>query len=62
MQRCEISSRFTERMNRASRKVNKLLDAIMEKWNWAKEKGNLLYRQSKNHTREECIKNDLAFI
>ena len=27
MQRCEISSRFTERMNRASRKVNKLLDA-----------------------------------
>lgn len=62
MQRCEISSRFTERMNRVSRKVNKLLDAIMEKWNWAKEKGNLLYRQSKNHTREECIKDDLAFI
>ena len=27
MQRCEISSRFTERVNRASRKVNKLLDA-----------------------------------
>lgn len=32
MQRCEISSRFTERMNRASRKVNKLLDSILVEW------------------------------
>lgn len=32
MQRCEISSRFTERINRASRKINKLLDFIIVEW------------------------------
>ncbi len=62
MQRCEISSRFTERMNRASRKVNKLLDAIIEKWKWATEQGNLLWRESKRFTREEMIKGELAHI
>ena len=53
MQRCEISSRFTERVNRASRKVNKLLDAILERWKRTTEEGNTLWRQSKLHTREE---------
>lgn len=62
MQRCEISSRFTERVNRASRKVNKLLDAIIEKWKWATEQGNMLWRESKRFTREEVIKGDLAHI
>ena len=32
MQRCEISSRFTERINRASRKSNRLLDSIIGEW------------------------------
>ena len=32
MQRCEISSRFTERINRASRKTNRLLDSIIDEW------------------------------
>lgn len=32
MQRCEISSRFTERINRASRKINRLLDSIIVEW------------------------------
>ena len=32
MQRCEISSRFTERINRASRKTNRLLDSIIVGW------------------------------
>lgn len=62
MQRCEISSRFTERVNRASRKVNKLLDEILEKWKRTTEEGNTLWRQSKLHTREEIIKGDLAYI
>lgn len=62
MQRCEISSRFTERVNRASRKVNKLLDEILEKWKRTTEEGNTLWRQSKLHTREEKIKCDLAYI
>lgn len=62
MQRCEISSRFTERVNRASRKVNKLLDAILERWKRTTEDGNTLWRQSKLHTREEIIKGDLAYI
>lgn len=62
MQRCEVSSRFTERVNRASRKVNKLLDAIIEKWKWATEQGNMLWRESKRFTREEVIKGDLAHI
>ena len=62
MQRCEISSRFTERVNRASRKVNKLLDEILEKWKCTTEEGNTLWRQSKLHTREEIIKGDLAYI
>lgn len=62
MQRCEISSRFTERVNRTSRKVNKLLDAIIEKWKWTTEQGNTLWRESKHYTREEMIKGDLAYI
>ena len=32
MQRCETSSRFTGRVNRASKKVNKLLDSILVEW------------------------------
>lgn len=62
MQRCEISNKFSERKNRASRKVNKLLDAIMEKWKWETEQGNMLWRESKYHSREEVIKGDLALI
>lgn len=62
MQRCEISSRFTERMNRASRKVNKLLEAILERWKRITEEGNTLWRESKFSTRDEIIKSDLAYI
>lgn len=32
MQRCEISNKFPDRMNRAGRKVNKFLDAIDSEW------------------------------
>lgn len=33
MQRCEVGNKFTDRINRASRKVNKFLDDIIESWN-----------------------------
>lgn len=33
MQRCEVGNKFPDRINRASRKVNKFLDGIMESWN-----------------------------
>ena len=32
MQRCEVSNKFTERVNRASRKTNRLLDSIIGEW------------------------------
>lgn len=62
MQRCEISNRFTERVNRASRKVNKLLDIIIERWKSLNEGGYLLSKSSKYHTKEELIKRDLSFM
>ena len=33
MQRCEVGNMYADRINRLSRKTNKILDLIADKWN-----------------------------
>ncbi len=61
MQRCEISNKFTDRMNRAGRKVNKFLDEVDKTWKRHMELNDPRTKEG-YYSSSEFVKHSIAFI
>ena len=61
MQRCEVSNKFSDRVNRVSKKVNRFLDAVMELWE-ERMKDYVPTSIFKTYDDEDYIKHSLKCI